>query len=175
MFKVIAIAVVCLIAAILAFTATRPDSFRVERSASIAAPPEKIFTQINDLHGWGAWSPWEKKDPNMQRTFSGAATGQGAIYEWAGNSEVGKGRMEITEASAPGKITIKLDFIEPFEAHNIAEFTLVGKGGATEVTWAMHGPTPYLAKLVQLFFDMDRMVGKDFETGLANLKAIAQR
>ncbi len=175
MFKVIAIGLVCVIGAVLAFAATKPDTFRVQRTASIQAPPEAIFAQIIDLHGWSAWSPYEKKDPDMQRTFSGAASGKGAIYEWAGNSEVGVGRMEITQASAPSKITIQLDFIKPFEAHNTAEFTLVAKGDATEVTWTMQGPTPYLAKIIHVFFNMDRMVGQDFETGLANLKTLAEK
>ncbi|RJG10610.1 polyketide cyclase [Pseudomonas cavernicola] len=175
MLKIIAIALVCLIGAILAFAATKPDTFRVQRMASIKAQPETIFAQIIDLRGWSAWSPYEKKDPDMKRTFSGAATGKGAIYEWVGNTEVGSGRMEITEASAPSKITIKLDFIKPFKAHNTAEFTLVAKGDSTEVTWAMQGPTPYLAKIIHVFFNMDRMVGKDFEAGLANLKALAEK
>ncbi|MGH8436021.1 MAG: SRPBCC family protein [Pseudomonas sp.] len=175
MFKVIAIGLVCVIGAVLAFAATKPDTFRVQRTASIQAPPEEIFAQIIDLHGWSAWSPYEKKDPDMKRTFSGAATGKGAIYEWAGNSAVGVGRMEITEATVPSKITIKLDFIKPFEAHNTAEFILVAKGNATEVTWAMQGPTPFLAKIIHVFFNMDRMVGQDFETGLASLKTLAEK
>ena len=175
MFKIIAIVVVVLVVALLVFAATKPDTFRVQRSASIKASPEKIFALINDLHSWSAWSPWEKKDPAMKRTYSGAANGRGAVYEWEGNREVGKGRMEIAESSPPSKVTIKLDFIKPFEAHNIALFTLEPKGDSTNVTWAMHGPTPYIAKVIHVFFDMDSMVGKDFETGLANLKAIAEK
>ena|SRR5438309_10004986 len=175
MFKIIAIVVVALIVALLVYAATKPDTFRVQRSASIKAPPEKIFALINDLHSWGAWSPWEKKDPAMKRTYSGAANGRGAVYEWEGNREVGKGRMEIAESSPPSKVTIKLDFIKPFEAHNTVEFTLEPKGDSTNVTWAMQGHTPYFAKVIHVFFDMDSMVGKDFETGLANLKAIAEK
>ncbi len=175
MFKTIALVVVCVVGAILLFAATRPGTFRVQRSASIKAAPDKIFSHINDFHSFGAWSPWEKKDPDMKRTYSGAANGKGAIYAWEGNREVGKGRMEITESSPPGKIAMKLDFEKPFEAHNIVEFTLLPKGDVTEVTWAMHGPNPYLAKIMHIFFDVDKMVGKDFETGLANLKAVAEK
>src|SRR6185436_2103943 len=147
MFKKIAISVVVLIAALLAYAATRPDTFRVERSASIKAPPEKIFPLINDFHKWDAWSPWEKMDPAMKRTHSGAASGKGAVYEWEGNDKVGKGRMEIAESSPPSKVAIKLDFLKPFEAHNTAEFTLEGKGDSTNVKWAMYGPSPYITKL----------------------------
>jgi len=175
MFKIIAIVAVVLIVALLVFATTKPDTFRVQRSASIKAPPEKIFPLINDLHSWGAWSPWEKMDPAMKRNFSGAANGKGAVYEWEGNHNVGKGRMEITETSPPSHVVIKLDFIKPFEAHNIAEFMMGSKDDSTNVTWAMHGPTPYMAKVIHIFFSMDSMVGKDFETGLANLKAIAEK
>jgi len=175
MFKIIAIVAVVLIVALLGFATTKPDTFRVQRSASIKAPPEKIFPLINDLHSWGAWSPWEKMDPAMKRNFSGAANGKGAVYEWEGNHNVGKGRMEITETSPPSHVVIKLDFIKPFEAHNIAEFMMGSKDDSTNVTWAMHGPTPYMAKVIHIFFSMDSMVGKDFEAGLANLKAIAEK
>ena len=175
MLKKIAIAIVCVVVAVLAFAATRPDTFRVQRTASIKTAPDKIFPHINDLHSWGAWSPYEKLDPAMKRTYSGAASGKGAVYAWEGNGNVGKGRMEITEATAPGKVAMNLDFEKPFEAHNIAEFTMVPKGGVTEVTWAMHGPSPYMMKVMHLFFDMDKMVGTDFEAGLASLKAIAEK
>ena len=175
MFKIIAIVVVVLVVALLVFAATKPDTFRVQRSASIKASPEKIFALINDLHSWGAWSPWEKKDPAMKRTLGAVASGVGAVYEWEGNNEVGKGRMEIAESSPPSRVAIRLDFVKPFEAHNTVEFTLEGKGDSTNVTWAMQGHTPYFAKVIHVFFDMDSMVGKDFETGLANLKAIAEK
>lgn len=175
MFKTIAIIVVVLIAAVLVFAATRPDTFRVERTTSIKAPPERVFALINDFDHWGAWSPWEKMDPAMKRTHSGAANGKGAVYAWEGNNKVGKGRMEILESSPVSRVAIKLDFIKPFEAHNIAEFTLAPQGDATHVTWAMHGPNPYFAKVMHVFFSMDRMVGKDFETGLANMKAAAEK
>lgn len=175
MLKIIAIVVVVLVAAVLIYAETRPNTFRVQRLAGINAPPEKIFSLINDLHGFNRWNPFNKKDPNIKGTYSGTASGKGAVYEWEGNNKVGKGRMEITDTSSPSRVTIKLDFIKPFESHNIAEFTLDAKGDSTNVTWAMHGPTPYMAKVCHIFFDMDSMVGKDFEAGLANLKGIAER
>src|SRR5438874_7222816 len=175
MIKTIAIAIVLLIAGVLLFAATRPDTFRVQRSTSIKAPPAKIFSYINEFDRWAAWSPYEKLDPAMKRTRSGPAAGQGAIYEWEGNDKVGKGRMEIAEASPPSKVAIKLDFIKPFEAHNVAEFTLQPKDDGTHVTWVMYGPAPYVSKLMGLFFNMDRMIGKDFEAGLANLKSLTEK
>ena len=175
MFKIIAIVVVVLVAALLIYAATKPDTFRVQRATRINAPPEKIFPLLNDFHSYGSWSPYEKLDPAMKRTYSGAANGKGAVYEWDGNSQVGQGRMEITDASHPSRVTIKLDFIRPFEGHNTAEFALVPQGNATNVSWTMDGRSPYVAKLMGVFIDMDNMVGEDFETGLANLKAIAER
>ena len=174
MFKIIAVVVVVLLVALLVYAATKPDTFRVQRSASINAPPETIFALINDYHRWGSWSPYEKLDPAMRRTYSGALNGKGSVYEWEGNSKAGKGRMEITDTAPPSKVVINLDFVKPFEAHNIVEFTLEPTGDSTNVAWAMHGRTPYLGKIVHVFFNMDKMVGKDFETGLANLKAVAE-
>ncbi len=174
MLRTIAYVVVALVAAILIYAATLPDNFSVQRSVSIKAPPEKIFLLINDLHRWGSWSPWEKMDPEMKRTYSGAAAGKGAAYAWQGNSKVGEGRMEIAEASPPSKITIKLDFIKPFESHNTAEFNLAPKGDSTNVTWTMYGPSHYIAKVMGVFVSMDKMIGNDFETGLANLKSVAE-
>jgi uncharacterized protein YndB with AHSA1/START domain len=171
----IAIAVVVIVAAVLLFAATRPDNVRVQRATSIKAPPEKIFPLITDLHRWGSWSPWEKMDPAMKRTYSGAASGKGAVYAWEGNSKVGEGRMEIKDVSPPSKVTIKLDFVKPIEGHNIAEFTLEPKGESTNVTWAMYGPSAYIAKVIGVFVSMDSMIGKDFETGLANLKTVAEK
>ncbi|MGH8626978.1 MAG: SRPBCC family protein [Gammaproteobacteria bacterium] len=175
MFSTIALIVVVLLAALLAFAATKPDIFRVQRATSIKTPPEKIFALIDDLHSWGAWSPYEKKDPTMKRTHSGAARGKGAVYEWEGDKNVGTGRMEITETSPPSKVMIKLDFIKPFETHNIAEFTMEPEGDSTNVTWAMHGPSPYISKVIGIFINMDSMIGKNFETGLANLKTVAEK
>lgn len=175
MLKKIAIIVVVLIAAILIFAATRPDDFRVQRAASIKAPPEKVFALINDFNRWDAWSPWEKKDPAMKRTFGAATSGKGAKYAWEGNKDVGKGSMEIAESSPSSKVTIKLDFIEPFEGHNIVDFTLEPKGDSTNVTWSMHGPMPFISKVISVFCNMDSMIGKDFEAGLSNLKAAAEK
>ena len=137
---IVGIVFALLVAGALVLAAMKPDSFRVERVASIKAPPEKVFAQINDFKAWAAWSPYEKKDPAMKRTFGAATAGKGSVYEWDGNKNVGKGRMEITEAASPSRIVIKLDFFEPFEGHNTAEFTMVGKDGVTTVTWAMYGP-----------------------------------
>ena len=175
MFKTILIVIVVLIAAILVYAATMPDDFRVQRTTSIKASPEKIFALINDLHRWDSWSPWEKMDPAMQRTFSGATAGKGAVYAWQGNSKVGEGRMEIADASPPSRGMIKLDFIKPIEGHNTAEFTLDPKGDSTNVTWSMYGPSGYIAKVIGVFASMDKMIGKEFETGLANMKAVAER
>lgn len=174
MLKTIGIVVVVLVAAVLILAASRPDTFRVQRSASIQAPPEKVFAYINDFNRWGAWSPWEKKDPAMKRTFGAVTSGKGAVYAWEGNQDVGQGRMEIAESVPPSKAVIRLDFVKPFEAHNIVEFALEPRGDATDVTWAMHGDTPFFAKIIHLFINMDRMVGRDFEAGLANLKAAAE-
>ncbi|MDP9911261.1 uncharacterized protein YndB with AHSA1/START domain [Variovorax boronicumulans] len=175
MLKTIVLAVLALIAALLIYGATRPDSFRVERTTRIDAPAEKIFPLIDDFHRWSAWSPYEKLDPAMKRTYGGAASGKGATYAWEGNSKAGAGTMEITESQPASKVAIKLDFVKPFEGHNTAEFTLQPQGGATQVTWAMYGPSPYMAKLMGIFFDMDQMIGKDFEAGLANLKSATEK
>jgi uncharacterized protein YndB with AHSA1/START domain len=175
MFKRILLVVVVLIGALLAYAATRPDSFRVERATVIKAPPAKVFALIDDFRQWAGWSPWEKLDPAMKRTHSGAASGKGAVYAWEGNGDVGAGRMEILETTAPSRVLIRLDFMKPFEATNTAEYTIQPEGEATRVTWAMYGPAPFLSKLMQVFVSMDKMIGKDFEQGLANLKALAER
>jgi len=175
MFKMIVIVVVVLIGAVLGLAITKPDTFRIERSATIKAPPEKVYLLINDFHQWPQWSPWERMDPAMQRNHDGARSGVGATYAWEGNKKVGRGRMEIVDSSAPSKVTIKLDFLAPFEAHNTAEFVLTTQGDATTVTWAMTGPNMFLGKVMSVFTSMDSMVGKDFESGLANLKAIAEK
>jgi carbon monoxide dehydrogenase subunit G len=172
---IIGIIFAVVLAGILIFAATKPDIFRVQRSTSINAPPEKIFPLINEFDRWGTWSPYEKRDPAMKRSRSGPSSGKGAVYGWEGNSQIGTGRMEIMEALPPSKIVIKLDFLKPFEAHNTAEFTLEGKGDTTSVTWAMHGPANYISKLMGVFINMDSMIGKDFEAGLANLKTVAEK
>ena len=175
MIKKIALVLVILVGVILAYAATKPDAMHVERSVTVNAEPDRVFPFINDFHNWAAWSPYERMAPGMRKTYSGAPDGKGAIYEWAGNSQVGKGRMEILDASRPSRVEIKLDFIEPFEGHNVAVFSIVPDGGATKVTWAMDGPSPYVAKLMGVFMDMDRMIGSDFENGLATIKTLAEK
>lgn len=179
MFKTIALVVVAALVAgigiVLAVAATKPDTFRVQRSATIKAPPEKIFPMINDFRSWAAWSPYEHKDPAMKRTYGSTTSGKGAVYEWDGDKNVGSGRITITDASPPSKVMIDLDMIKPFAASNKVEFTLVPNGDATAVTWEMQGGVPYFAKIIHVFFDMDKMVGGDFEQGLASLKASAEK
>jgi hypothetical protein len=173
MLKIVIYVLLALIAIVLGLAATKPDSFQVQRSASMQAPPEKVVGLIDDFHNWGSWSPWEKLDPAMKKTFSGADSGKGSRYAWEGNSKVGAGRMEILDAT-PSKVTVKLDFLKPFETHNLAEFTLAPQGQATQVTWVMRGPSPFVSKIMQVFVSMDGLIGKDFETGLANLKNVAE-
>lgn len=175
MLKLLLITVFVLLAALMFYVATRPASFRIQRSIRIAAPREKLFAYVSDLHNFDAWSPWSPLDPAMRKTHSGAARGVGASYEWQGNNKVGHGRMEIVEAVAPERVLIKLDFLKPFEAHNMAEYLLAERDGETEFTWAMYGPNNFLSKVMGLFFSMDRMVGAQFEQGLAALKAVAER
>lgn len=174
MFKAIAIILTLCIASILIYAATRADAFRIERSISINASPKKIFPHINNLHQWEAWSPWEKLDPELKRTYNLTPKGQGAVYEWSGNKHVGQGRMEIIESSPPTHITLKLDFKTPFESHNFVEFNLLSQGESTTVTQSMYGPIPYLSKLLGLFFSMEKMVGEKYEEGLANLKRVVE-
>lgn len=178
MFKRILLAVVAIIViavgAVLILASRQPDEFRIERSVTVNAPAEKIAPHISDFHQWGAWSPWEHLDPDMQRSFTGATAGKGSIYEWSGNSDVGQGRMELLDI-VPDKISIKLDFYKPMEASNTAEFTLQPNGDATDVTWAMYGPMPFISKVMCVFFDMDKMVGPDFERGLAGLKQVSEQ
>ncbi len=175
MVKLMLIVVALLLAALMFYVATRPAHFRIQRSMRIAAPREKLFAYVADLHNFDAWSPWSPLDPAMRKTHSGAASGIGAGYEWEGNKNVGHGRMEIIEAVSPERVLIKLDFLKPFEAHNMAEYLLVESGGATEFTWAMYGPNNFLSKVMGLFFNMDRMVGAQFEQGLRALKTVAER
>ena len=170
MFKLIAIVIVVAIAGILLFASTRPATFSVQRAASIKATPAQLFALVNDFHQWASWSPWEKLDPAMKRTFSGPQQGPGTVYSWEGNNKVGAGRMEILAAEATSKITIKLDFLRPFEGHNTTEFSFVPQGDTTQVNWVMSGPSPFISKLMGIFVSMDAMIGKDFEAGLANMQ-----
>ena len=173
MLKTILLMVVLAVVIVLVLAWRKPDTLHVERSATIHAPAAKIQGMISDFHQWQAWSPWEKLDPQMKRTFGGPPSGPGATYAWAGNSKVGEGRMEILDSS-PSKVAIKLDFLEPFEAHNTAAFALDSAGEDTHVVWSMDGPTPFVSKVMQVFMNMDAMIGKDFEKGLENLKAAAE-
>jgi carbon monoxide dehydrogenase subunit G len=157
-----------------AYIATRAPHFRVERQIEIKASPEEVFAIINDLHRWDAWSPWAKRDPAMKTAHSGSTHGIGSVYEWEGNKHVGKGRMEIVGAEPSSRTVIKLDFIAPFEAHNTVEFLTVARGGNTLVTWVIHGPMNFMSKAMGVFMSMDKMMGPDFEQGLASLKAIAE-
>ncbi|MFA6440211.1 MAG: SRPBCC family protein [Bacteriovoracaceae bacterium] len=171
----IAISLAVIIAVLLLFATTKPDTFRVERTMSIKAAPEKVYALINDFHEWKSWSPFEKLDTTMNKTFSGAMNGKGAVYEWSGNSNAGSGRMEITDTVQYSKITIKLDFITPFEGHNTAEFILQSDGENTKVTWAMYGPNLYLGKVMSIFFSMDAMLGSEFNKGLADIKLLSEQ
>ncbi len=175
MLKIVLLVVVVLIVGVLVVAAMRPNEFSLQRSVSIQAPPGKIYPFISDLGLWPTWSPWEHIDPTMKRTLSGASSGVGAIYAWEGSGKAGTGRMEIIEALEPSKIVLKLDFLKPFEAHNFADFTLAPRGDTTDVTWVMRGPSPFISKLMGVFVSIDKMVGKDFEAGLANLKAAAEK
>jgi hypothetical protein len=177
MIKTIAIAVAVLlvvgVAGVLAYAATKPGTFRVQRAILIKAPAEAIFPFINDLRAQSAWSPFEK-DPAMKRTHSGSAQGPGATYEWDGNREVGAGRITIIDATMPTRVALELEMIRPMAAHNQVEFTLQPQGGATIVTWTMQGEQPYMAKVMSTFIDCDRMVGGMFEEGLAKLKTLVE-
>ena len=160
--------------ALVALLATRPDRFHVERSATIDAPSATVFSHIDDFHRWTAWSPWEKIDPQLQRSYDGPPSGVGAGYRWSGNSQVGEGSMRITESVPGRKVGIALEFITPFRASNVATFTLAPEGSGTRVTWAMDGRNNFVAKAIGLFMNMDTMVGGQFEQGLASLKGIAE-
>jgi hypothetical protein len=170
----IAIAIAALIVVLIIVIAMQPPDFRVERSATIAAPQARVFAEVNDLHRWEGWSPWAKIDPTMQQTYAGAPEGTGAVYSWNGNKNVGEGRMTITESKPNDLIHIKLEFMRPFAATNETEFTFRPEGGQTLVTWAMTGKKSFLIKAVHLVVSMDKMVGGMFEKGLAQLKAVAE-
>jgi len=174
MLKKLSLTILAVVAALMLFATTRPDSFSVERRTVIQAAPDKIVPLIADFHGWAQWSPWEKIDPAMQRTFTGPASGVGAAYAWQGNKDVGSGRMEVLSV-APDKVRIQLDFIEPIAGRNTTDFLLTPKGSATEVRWVMFGPSPYVSKLMGIFVSMDTMIGKDFEKGLSQMKAAAEK
>lgn len=174
MITTIVLVILALIAAFLVYASTRPDTFTVQRDTVIQAAPEKVFALIDDYRAWAAWSPWEHKDPAMQRSFGATTRGAGAFYAWEGDKNVGKGSMTTLESAAPSKIVLRLDFEKPFEAHNTVTFTLTPEGGATRVNWKMEGPVPYFFKIMHMMCDMDKMCGKDFEAGLAAMKSAAE-
>ncbi len=166
--------VVGLGAAFCGFVATRPSEFRVTRSAVIAAPAERTFEMVNDFKNWDAWSPWAKLDPNMKKTLDGAQSGAGAIYTWAGNDDVGEGRMTILESKPDSQIQIQLEFLKPWTATNNTTFEFTPEGGGTKVVWTMDGVNDFMGKAFSVFMNMDKMVGGDFEKGLAQMKAAAE-
>jgi len=174
MLKKILIGIGAVIVLLVIVIATRPATFHIERSQTMAVPPESAFAQVNDFHAWSAWSPWEKLDPNMKRSHAGAPSGVGATYAWVGNNEVGEGRM-TTEKSEPGKLVqIKLEFIKPFQATNTATFSFSPSGDGTKVTWGMDGNNSFVSKAFHMVMDMDKLVGGDFEKGLAAMKTAAE-
>jgi uncharacterized protein YndB with AHSA1/START domain len=171
----ILIIVAVLIAGVLILAATKPNIVRIRRSIDIDAPPEKIFALINDFHNWSRWAPQDREDSTLKRTYSGTANGEGAISNWIGTGSTGWGQMSITESVPPTSISITVDWEKPFAAHNLNEFTLEPQGATTKVTWTMRGTNVYVMKVMSIFTNMDRFMGKHFETGLANLKAAAEK
>ena len=171
---IILLIIVAVVAALLIYGALQPAEFSVSRSADFNATPAKVFENINDFHKWSAWSPWEKMDPNLKRSFSGAAAGVGSKYAWVGNKKVGEGSMEITHSEASKRMQLDLHFLKPFKADNVTEFTLMAKGKQTNMTWEMRGKKPFIMRVMGLFFSMDKIVGTDFERGLAGLKTIVE-
>jgi hypothetical protein len=165
--------VVLAVAAVLILAAGKPDIFRVVRSIDVNAPPEKIYPYVADFRKWVEWSPFENMGA-MTRTYDGAPSGRGAKYAWAGE-EPGAGSMEIVQATVPTHIELKLDFTKPFEAHNMVDFTFAPKGNVTTVTWDMHGPLPYVFKIVHVVLGMDDAVGREFDKGLTSLKTLAEK
>jgi len=169
------IALVIAVVGVLAFAATKPDTFTITRSATIAAPPSAIFPHVNDFQKWRGWSPWENLDPNLKRTYSETTAGQGATYAWAGNSQAGEGKMTITESTPNERISLKLDFVKPMEATNKVVFLFKPEGEGTNVSWTMDGENAFVGKIFSVFVNMDAMVGGSFEQGLASLKAVAEK
>jgi hypothetical protein len=170
----ILIGLAVIVVGFVAIVATRPSEFHVARTATIAAPAPAVFAQVNDFHEWQAWNPWAKVDPAMKQTYEGSPAGPGAIYTWAGNREVGEGRMTLTESRPSDLIRIKLEFLKPFRGTSIAEFTFKPEGDHTIVTWSMDGRNDFVTKAVHMFMDMDNMIGGNFEKGLAQMKAVVE-
>ncbi len=175
MIKKIAAVLAVAVFAVLGLAATKPDTFHVERKVVIKAAPEKIFPWLEDPKRTTEWSPWEKKDPAMKKTFSGPSKGVGAAYAWDGNKEIGAGSLELTEVVVPKKVVMKLDFIRPMEGHNIAAYEVTPVAGGSEVAWSITGPMPFVSKIFSLFCSMDAMIGNEFEKGLGDLKMLAEK
>ena len=174
MIKKSLVALAAIVIVFAAVVALQPSAFRISRTATVNAPAPAVFSQVNDFHRWSGWSPWAKRDPAMKQSYHGAPAGVGAVYSWAGNNEVGEGRMSITESRPNELIRIKVEFLEPFAATNTAEFTFTLQGGQTQVTWSMSGENNFTAKAFNLIMNMDKLVGGDFEKGLQQLKSIAE-
>jgi hypothetical protein len=174
MIKMILVVVAVIILVFLGIVAILPSDFRITRSVYMSAPAEVVFEQVNDLHNMDVWSPWLEPDPAVKKTYEGPASGEGAVFAWAGNSEVGEGRLTITESRPYELVRLRLDFIKPFATTNTAEFTFKPEGDQTVVTWSMFGKQPFLGKAISLFIDMDEMIGGNFEKGLSNMKLIAE-
>ena len=174
MIKKILIGLVIIVAVLIVIIALQPTHYRVERSTTISAPPATVFAQVNDFHKWDAWSPWAKMDPAMKQNFDGAPAGTGAGYSWVGNSQVGEGRMTITDSHPSDLVKIKLEFIKPFAATDITQFAFQPNGNQTKVTWTLDGDNNFIGKAFGLVMNMDKMVGADFEKGLAQMKAVAE-
>jgi uncharacterized protein YndB with AHSA1/START domain len=170
----ILIALVVIVVGLVAVIALQPAGYRVSRSATIAAPAPMVFAQVNDFHRWTAWSPWEKIDPAMKRTYEGPPAGVGASYTWVGSGEVGEGRMTIVESRPSDLIQVKLEFVKPFAGTSVAEFTFKPEGDRTLVTWSMTGDKNFIAKAIHLVMSMDRMIGDQFDKGLAAMKTVAE-
>lgn len=170
----IGIAVVVVIVVIVGFIAMQPAAFKIARSTTVAAAPASVFANINDLHRFNAWNPWTKIDPRMQQTYEGPAAGEGAAYSWSGNNQVGSGKMTIVKSQAPDLVRMQLDFMTPMKATNMADFALKPEGQNTVVTWAMTGDLNFAGKAIHLVMNMDKMVGSQFEKGLADLKTLSE-
>jgi uncharacterized protein YndB with AHSA1/START domain len=175
MWKKILIGIGVVLLVLVVIVMLQPSTFHIERSTSIAAPPERAFSLVNDFRAWRGWSPWEELDPQLKRNYEGAPSGAGAKYSWSGNDEVGAGKMTIEQSQPPSRIQIKLEFLKPFEATNTTTFSFVPAGAGTKVIWAMDGNSNFMSKAFGLFMDMDQLVGKDFERGLAQMKSLAER
>lgn len=174
LFKKVLVGLAVIIIAFVVIVAVQPSEFRITRTAKMSAPAATVFEQVNDFHNWNAWSPWAKLDPEMKQTYEGASEGKGAAYTWAGNDDVGEGRMTIVESRPPEAVVLNLEFLKPFAATNVTEFSFVPEGDQTNVSWSMYGKRNFMMKAMCLFMDMDKMVGGDFEKGLVSMKSIVE-